>query len=211
MRQPAGATGVVANVGRTWVRMNCRAETSSPRSTCSDGARKEVGDDQPGEDVDELPRRDTSEVRLGERHDEQRCHADDPGQALHGELAQRVAGLGGEHHGEVLVGAQVPSREHDRAHEDLLEVVDAEQLLGEPREEVLELADPQRVEQHVLAAREHPIQGRPRHARLGGDVVDGHLLDAPSLAARLGGVEHARLGVPHEVETVRRFPSHCQG
>ena len=61
----------------------------------------------------------------------------------------------------------------------------------QPGEEVLELADAQRLEQHVLAAGEHPVQRRPRHAGLGGDVFDGDLGDAPPLAARLGGVEHA--------------------
>lgn len=175
------------------------------------GRREEVRDDEPGEDVDELARHLPAEERVDERHDEQRRHADDPRQALHRELAERVAGLRCEHQREVLVGAQVQRREHDRADEDLLEVCRTLEAVREPREEVLELADAQCVEQHVLAAGEHPVERGPGDAGLGRDVVDGHLLDAPTLAAALRGIEHARLGRPHGGETLRRIPSQCQG
>ena len=78
------------------------------------------------------------------------------------------------------------------AHEQVFEVVGGLDLAGEQREELVELAHPQRVEQHVLAAGEDPVQRRPRDAALGGDVVDRDLGETPPLAARLGGVEDPR-------------------
>ena len=105
------------------------------------------------------------------------------GRPVDGELAQRLAGLGREHQREVLVGAQLAGRRDDGAHEQVLERVGALDLGAQDGEEVLELADPQRLEQHVLAAGEQPVDRRPRHARFGGDVVDRDLGDAPPLAA----------------------------
>ena len=80
-----------------------------------------------------------------------------------------------------------------RAHQQVLEVGGVVDVAGEAGEEVFELAHPQRLEQHVLAAGEHAVERGPRHAGLGGDVVDGDLGDAPALDAALGAVEHARL------------------
>ena len=63
-------------------------------------------------------------------------------------------------------------------------------------EELLELADPQRFEDHVLATGEEPVDRGPRDARRRRDVVDGDLGDAEAFATRLDGVEHPVLGRP---------------
>ena len=70
-------------------------------------------------------------------------------------------------------------------------------------EELVELADPQRLEQHVLAPREQPVERGPRDPAVVGDVVDGDLVEAPSFAAPLRRIEDAVLGRAHP-ETVRR-------
>ena len=75
--------------------------------------------------------------------------------------------------------------------------------------EALQLAHLQGLEEHVLAAGEHPVDRRPGDPGRGGDVVDGDLFEPPSLTARLGGVEHPGLDRQHG-ETIRHKPSHCQ-
>ena len=65
---------------------------------------------------------------------------------------------------EVLVAAQFVRGVHDAAHQQVLEVDGAVEVDAEPGEEVLELANPQRLEQDVFAAGEHPVQRRARHA-----------------------------------------------
>ena len=104
-----------------------------------------------------------------------------------------VARLGRQHQGEVVVGAQLAGGDDDGAHEQVLERVGALDLGAQDGEEVLQLADAQGLEEHVLAAGEHAVDRRPGHAGVGGDVVDGDLGDPPPLAAPLGGVEHPRL------------------
>ena len=95
--------------------------------------------------------------------------------------------------------------------QQVLERVGGLDLDGEHGEELVDLANPQRLEQHVLAAGEQPIEGRPRHPRLGGDVVDRDLLEAPALAARLGGVEDpSSVSASPSSETLRQKLSHRQ-
>ena len=85
---------------------------------------------------------------------------------------------------------------HHGAHEQVFEVVGALDLGRQHGEELVDLAHPQRLEQHVLAAGEQPVERGPRDAAVGGDVVDGDLVEAPPLAAQLGRIEDPRFGVP---------------
>ena len=98
------------------------------------------------------------------------------------------------------VGAQFAGGHHDRGNEQIVEAVGGLDLAGEECEELLELTHPQRVEQHVLAAGEESVQRGPRHAALGGDVVDRDLGESPTLAARLGSVEDSPLRLPGQLD-----------
>ena len=93
----------------------------------------------------------------------------------------------------MLVGAQLRGGGDDCPHEQVLEVGGPLDPIQQQGEEPLQLAHPEGLEEHVLAAREHPVDRRPGHVGRGGDVVDGDLLEAPPLAAGLGGVEHPHL------------------
>ena len=62
------------------------------------------------------------QVRVDHRREEDGGDADDPRQPVDGELAQRVAGLGGQHEREVLVVAQLVGGGDDGAHQQVLEV-----------------------------------------------------------------------------------------
>ena len=144
-----------------------------------------------------------AEIRIDQRGEEQRRHPDDARQALHGELRERVAGLGRQHDRKVPIALQRVRGDDNRAHEKVFEVDRADDTLFEFDEELLELAHAHRVEHHVFAAGEHAVQRRPRHPRLGGDVVDAHLGNAPTLVAGLGGIENAGFGRSHWGETIR--------
>ena len=132
-----------------------------------------------------------AQIAVDERGEEHRGDPDDARHAIDGELAEGFAGLGGKHQGEVLIAAQLEGGMHDTAHEEVFEVDRAVEVGAQPGEEVFQLADSQRLEQHVLAAREHAVQRGPRDPGLVGDVFDRDLGQAPPLAARLGGIEHA--------------------
>jgi hypothetical protein len=95
----------------------------------------------------------------------------------------------------MLVGTQLPRRCHDGRHEQIIEIVGGLHLVGEEREELFEFANPQRVEQHVLATGEESVQRGAGDTALGGDVVDRDLGEPPALAARLGRVEDPPLQV----------------
>ena len=152
---------------------------------------EEVADDETGEQLDQPGAFAARQVAVDQRGEEHGGNADDARQPVDGQLAERVAGLAGEHQRQVLIAAQFVRGVHDAAHQQIFEVDGAVEVGAEPGEEVLELAHPQRLEQDVFAAGEHAVQGGPRHAGLVGDVFDGDLGEAPPLAARLRGVEHA--------------------
>ena len=173
-----------------------RADSGSPRSTTSLGARKY-----------EIVSRDSTSMsvrRVGARqvggHPRQEQlvgEADDPRHAIDGELRQRFAGLGGEHQGDVLIGAQQLGGGDDRAHDQVVEGRRVDDLALELAEELLQLVHPQRLEEHVLAAREQAVDRRSRHPAGVGDVVDGQSVESPPLGARLGGVEDPQLDGAH--------------
>ena len=130
------------------------------------GRCEEVADDETGEQLDQPGALAAWQVAVDQRGEEHGGHADDARQPVDRELAERVAGLAGQHQRQVLVAAQLVGGVHDAAHQQVLEVDGAVEVGAQPGEEVLELAHPQRLEQHVLAAGEHPVQRRPRHAGL---------------------------------------------
>src|SRR4051794_37513118 len=110
-----------------------------------------------------------------------------------------------------MIAAQFVRRVHDTANQEVLEVGGPVEVDAEAAEELFELADTERFEQHVLAAWEKPVQRGPGDTGSRSDVLDGDLGHAPPFATRLGSVEHASLGGVHNhSETVRRLVSHCQ-
>ncbi len=132
--------------------------------------RQEVRDRQPAEHVDEGDRLLAREIRLGERDEERRGVVDDPRHTGGGQLGQRLARLGGEHHGEVMVGAQLAGRRDDGANEQLLERV----RLPRPRPAGRRRTPPARAPagrrgarpcRRDTAGRSSPATGRPRRRR----------------------------------------------
>ena len=110
--------------------------------------------------------------------------------------AERLAGLGGQHQGEVLVGAQLLGGGDDGAHEQVLERVGAVDVVAQDGEELLQLADPQRLEQDVLAAGEQPVDASPGTRRTSAAMSSMVTLANPHRSQqRLVGVEDAVLGV----------------
>src|SRR4051794_26172026 len=71
------------------------------------GWREEVADDQAGHQLDEAGALPPREVLVDQRHEEHGGDADDPRQAVDGEGGERLARLGGQHDGEVVVDAQL--------------------------------------------------------------------------------------------------------
>ena len=124
------------------------------------------------------------------------------------------AGLGGQHQGEVVVGAQLLGGADDGAHEQVLERVGALDLRRAGRRRTPPARGPAgprtgRPCRPGTCGRSSPATRRTSAAM----SSIGDLGDAPALAAALGGVEHAVLERPSPAccETIRRKPSHCQG
>ena len=187
------------------------------------GRGEEVADDETGQQLDQ-PRRARAGAGTGRRA------------ATRNTVATRMMrgrpstvswpsvspGSDGEHEGEVLVVAQLVRWRTTTVRTSRSSRSSASSRWpAEPGEEVLQLAHAQRLEQHVLAAGEHAVERRPRHAGLGGDVVDGDLGDAPALDSSAWRRRARALpsvipwqrgdGSASSGETLRRIPSHRQG
>jgi hypothetical protein len=164
-----------------------------------------------------------TEVRFDERQQVLGHLTQDPRQAVDREVGEHLTGLGRHHQREVRVVAQGPRREGDRADEQVVDRVEAADAGRQLVEELVELAHAQRLEQHVLATREQPVERRSRQPGRGSDVIDRDPTGPPLLAAGLGRIERPLLGpavrahgwrverVHRHAETIRRKASHRQG
>ena len=113
---------------------------------------EEVGDRETAEDVDDGLGVLAADEPLDEGHEERGRHPDDAWYARRSQLVQHGPGLGREHQREMLVVAQPAGRRDHGQDEDVVERLAARDLGLQVVEELLELLDPQRLEQHVLAA-----------------------------------------------------------
>ena len=106
-------------------------------------------------------------------------------------MIERVqpVGLGLEHLLQHRVLEQLPARQRQRALEELGEVGGVAELLAEAQEEAVHLPADGVAQHLVLPAREEPVDGGARHARRGGDVVDGGLRHPAPRDALVGALE----------------------
>ena len=137
--------------------------------------------------------------------------ADDARHTRGGQLRQRLARFGGEHHRQVVVGAQFAGRRDDRAHEQLLETSRHRRRRRGGRRRTPPARAPEGRRRARPSAREQPVDRGPRDAGLGGDVVDDTLANPNRSQHALVGIEdpvfQCDVAMP---ETVRRNLSHRQ-